>query len=706
MLAMPNLIVRHRIRCYSLRNSLGKNRRIPGMPIFVRVALLVLFLSAFSARADITLTPAGKPEKGRERTYDLPPPPPEPVPVSVKVKRGGTVEIPLRVFGLTNEPLTYRIRKGPALGKLSEIKMEGKGMGVITYQHSGEKTRDSDEILFASQTAAGVSVAVRIDIAIVDDAPVLTAPAGLEPGTVLIGATVTRQLLIENSGGGVLKGTVTVDEPWKIDGKAAYNLRAGETQVISLKLTPDEEKALTGEVHYSSHPRQLTELHADAKATIGVTPSPLELAATAEDPMIRAGVLQIVNRSAEEQPLRLHTGRGLTAPDRVTVPANGEIAVPIATAPGQLGLVTDMVQVDSPSFATKIAVQAPAVGPIVRTNPVTLAFGKIEAHDSVTATMQVSNSGGTRAQIQVLPLAILTVDPADSTFWLEPGATRDVRLTLQSRDAGPLADTLRIKASGAELTIPVEAEVTARPVLARAAPMPAAPVIPLRSLSPIEDVRLTRLTATACEISWRVVTKTRPRFEIERAVPVRSGLEWTGFSSVAIETPGATRPVDAGENLAMHGVTIDGAASPDPAETATAVATSAVTARLYDLSPNSDYRIRIVAINPKDASDRVTIPVQFRTPRTQLQTIARYVLLPAALVLLVVVWWRRWTSPPVRSSAPAPTPAPADEPITFKPLSPIVPPALRREGEPDPKPRQKVPNMKEISPGTFFLDVD
>ena len=25
MLAMPNLIVRHRIRCYSLRNSLGKN---------------------------------------------------------------------------------------------------------------------------------------------------------------------------------------------------------------------------------------------------------------------------------------------------------------------------------------------------------------------------------------------------------------------------------------------------------------------------------------------------------------------------------------------------------------------------------------------------------------------------------------------------------------------------------------------------------
>ncbi len=676
------------------------------MPIFVRVALLVLLLSAFSARADITLAPAGKPEKGKEKTYDLPPPPPEPVPVSVKVKRGGTVEIPLRVFGLTNEPLSYRIRKGPALGKISEIKMEGKGMGVITYQHSGEKTRDSDEVLFASQTAAGVSVAVRIDISIVDDAPVLTAPPGLDLGTVLIGATVTRQVLIENSGGGVLKGTVTVDEPWKIDGKAAYNLHAGETQVISLKLTPDEEKPLSGEVHYSSHPRQLTELHADARATIGVTPAPLELAASAADPMIRSGVLQIVNRSAEDQPLRLHAGRGLTAPDRVTVPANGEIAVPIATAPGQLGPVTEVVQVDSPSFATKIAVQAPAVGPIVRTNPVTLAFGQIEAHDSITATMQVSNSGGTRAQIQVLPLTTLTVDPADSTFWLEPGATKDVRLTLQSRDAGPLSDTLRIKASGAELSIPVEAEVTPRPILARAAPLPAAPVVPLRSLSPIEDVRITGLTATACEVSWRVVTKTRPRFEIERGAPVHSGLEWAAFSSVNIETPGATRPPDVGENLAMHGVTIEGASGPAPAEAAAAVATSAVTARLYDLSPNSDYRLRIVAINPKDAADRVTIPLQFRTPRTQLQTIARYVLLPAALVLLVVVWWRRWTRPPVRQVTPAPAPDSVDEPAVFKPLSPIVPPTLRREGEPDPKPRQKIPNMKELSPGTFFLDVD
>ena len=677
-------------------NATSSRGGVFGMQITARVASLILLFSAFTAQADISLSAPRKPTKEAE----LGSPPPEPVPVNVRVKRGGVVEIPLRVFGIPNQPVTYRLRALPGLGRLSELKMVGRGLGVLTYQHSGAKTQESDQFLYAAQTAKGVSGSVRVNITIVDDPPNLSAPEELDLDTVMIGSTATRKITIENRGGGVMNGTIAIDEPWKIDGKATYSLRSGEKQTFGLTFAPQVEQTFHGLIRYSSDPRHTTALRAVAEAAVSVMPRLLELTPARET--IRAGILRIANRTSEEQPLRLHAGNRLSVPEQVSVPPNGEISVLIETAPGQVDQIAEEVQVDSPSFATRIAVQVPAAGPIIRANPVSLSFGKIDADRPTTATLQVANFGGTQAHVRVAAPAPFVIASADSAFWLNAGATKDVTVSLLSVDAGRIEATLQIKTSGAELDIPVEVEVAGRPVADRASSRRDAGVkagslqtaAPSLRPSQIENVRIGRVTSTTCEIAWHVTAKAQPQYQFERLVTAGNGFDWTPIANVVIKTAGS--PQDFGKNLAMHGVADPDAASPEPSEAVTIA--PAITALIKNLSPNTAYKVRIVTIDPKDAANRSSVPVEFHTSPMLAQTIALRFVLPSFLVLSVIMIRRRSSK---RAGSVGP-----DSESTAKPKPPetFVPAALRPE--PAPAGRRKIPALRELGPGRFELDVD
>ena len=350
------------------------------MPRIVRIATLCLLCLVISARADISLLP---PKEARKQKAPPEPAPPEAVPVNISVRRGGKVEIPLRVFGVPSEPFTYRLRSLPTAGKLSEPKMVGRGLGTVTYEHSNENTQEHDHFRFATRTEHGVSGGVEVNITIIDDPPVLNVAGDLDFGMVAIGSTATRELTIENRGGGVMKGTIAVDEPWKLEGKETYHLRAGERQSIRLRFAAQSEETFLGQVRFSSHPSYNAPLRAVAEAVIAIAPGRLELQPTAD--IARSGILTITNRTEEEQPLRLRIGSRLSGPDRVTVPAHGQISVTITTPPDEVGPVEDALEIYAPSFAAKVPVHAPPAGPIILASPGSLTFGKIDGERTATA---------------------------------------------------------------------------------------------------------------------------------------------------------------------------------------------------------------------------------------------------------------------------------------------------------------------------------
>src|SRR5437879_1695894 len=123
-----------------------------------RVALIAFLCTVLTAQADIALPSPKKPAKKGQAVTPAPAELPEPVPLHIRVRKGGSVDIPLRVFGIPNQPFTYRIRALPEFGKLSEPRMAGRGIGVVTYQHSGDDMEERDQFRYAVRTERGVSV--------------------------------------------------------------------------------------------------------------------------------------------------------------------------------------------------------------------------------------------------------------------------------------------------------------------------------------------------------------------------------------------------------------------------------------------------------------------------------------------------------------------------------------------------------------------
>jgi len=63
-------------------------------------------------------------------------------------------------------------------------------------------------------------------------------PTTLDFGTVLLGSTADKTFTLQNTGGGTLSGNASVAAPFSVVSGAAYNLNAGQTQVVTIRFTP------------------------------------------------------------------------------------------------------------------------------------------------------------------------------------------------------------------------------------------------------------------------------------------------------------------------------------------------------------------------------------------------------------------------------------------------------------------------------------
>jgi hypothetical protein len=110
------------------------------------------------------------------------------MPQNVRVTRGKAVDIPLRTFGRHSEQLRYVIKSLPAHGRLSEPRVVDREASIVTYQPPVDFAVKNDRFLFSVKTSVGVSAPVEVNIAIVDEAPVLSIPAALDFGSIPAGA--------------------------------------------------------------------------------------------------------------------------------------------------------------------------------------------------------------------------------------------------------------------------------------------------------------------------------------------------------------------------------------------------------------------------------------------------------------------------------------------------------------------------------------
>ena len=549
------------------------------------------FLLAGALAAGALTTALG--EEKRDTRPVLDPPPPA-MPASVSVARGGRLDIPLRIYGVQNQTLRYLIKRPPLHGRLSEPRPTAREVSTVTYEPPADLAITADRFSYSVQNHAGVSAPVEVVIAIVDVPAQLTVPASIDFGELLAGETAVREIEVANRGGGLIEGTVEVDPPLRIEGRAKYQLEAGDYTYFKIVFAPSEGGIFRREIRYTSHREFITSVTASAQSPVSAEPTRIELR-HGPDSAVRTGAFEIVNRTGDERAFKLRGGPRLQVAAEVIVPAHGRAAVAVSTRAADVAALEDVeVRVESGTFTMAVPVRGLTVGPILRMPQPSVGLGRVDSMRGIQSAVEIENVGGTVAQVTAEVGAPFYLP--DPTFDVQPGERKRIPLNVQPGEAQRYRTWLKFKAGPTNAELEVDAELvsgTAAPGRTaraeerdkpKATPEPAAPEPWMPDLELAKSIRVTNVTPTSADIEWPLDMDGAADYRLQRLMLTR---DKTGnIRNTWVEIPKTTisrRP---------------------PLWVAT----------MASLSPNQSQTIRVVALTPEGQHRSQLFRLDFTTP--------------------------------------------------------------------------------------------
>lgn len=502
------------------RNILPRHR----LSSFCLCSVLALFLSP-AGRGEINIPPL--PHK---KAKEIEPLPPQAIPVKVEVEPGGTLQIPLRVYGKRGRTVRYLVRREPTLGKIVSIKQADQEIWILTYQQTAPMTGGGDlhdQIVFAAQDEDGTSAPAEIAITVADAPAAITAPDRLDFGEVAAGTAVSRTLTIANKGGQVVEGAFEIQAPWKVEPER-YRLGRGEEATFKVTLLPRAEQEFRGWLRLPDRPGKITVLQAVAVAPVGVKPLSLDLAGN-PDTLGRAGEITLTNRTAGEQTVRLQGDPRLHLPAEVVLPPQESKTLPVTLGEGDLAALETAIEVRYGEAVQPVQVHAPAVGARLRASKEKADFGKVEVGHARKMEITLENRGGSTASVAISAPSPFEIKPA--RFELEAGKRIVLAVTLDPAWPGAVSGTAKIQTAGSSIVLPLAAQVAPRTIStlkpasppkpgtaaapALAAPGGANPVNPGQmakteaeqpaadpSVPSVAQMELVRFTRTSAELAW------------------------------------------------------------------------------------------------------------------------------------------------------------------------------------------------------------
>lgn len=412
---------------------------------------------------------------------DAPPSPPPPMAQSdnVAIFRGRSVEIPLRAIGRAPKALKFLIRSAPTSGTLGPIRSTGLKSAVVTYTHTDSAGAGTDTFTYAVQGLdTPVSAPARLNIQVSEEPPALSVVHALDFGNVMLGETREEEIVIRNTGGGLLSGKMSVPPPWKILGAADYRLKRHEERKVRLLFDPTEERGFRDNLSFSHDARSVIALTAEATSPLGFQPAgEISLAVSGTNPS-RTGTLRIQNLTSTERAIELKAPPGIVVVSTLTLPGGGETDLTILTGNDFPESGEEVLEVTSGGYHRKIPLRVFAQLPrLVFTPADQLDFGKVKPGQRYQLTLEVTNRGGSDARLTgTLPPDVI-LRPAPETIVLAPDATHVFEVALESRRLGPYHQQIAIGVEGRPASmITVTASV--------GQPPSTAPKVPTSQLAP------------------------------------------------------------------------------------------------------------------------------------------------------------------------------------------------------------------------------
>jgi len=233
----------------------------------------------------------------------------------------------------------------------------------------------------------------------------LVTPGSLPFGTVLVGKSVTNNLVVANTGGGTLAGLASATAPFSILSGGTYSLGSNQSQTVSVVFTPTTAMSYSQNVAFTGGTGMSVVVSGNAtnapapSPVLQVTPGSLAFGAVLVGKSI-TNSLVVANRGGgtlagtanATAPFSILSGGTYSLGSNQSQTVSVVFTPPTATSYSQNvaftgGTGTNVVVSGS-------ATNAPAPSPALQATPGSLAFGTVLVGKSFTNSLVVANRGG------------------------------------------------------------------------------------------------------------------------------------------------------------------------------------------------------------------------------------------------------------------------------------------------------------------------
>ncbi len=314
-------------------DSIASHRLIGVCGIYRVVLLIVLtcFLGCLAGvlRADITITPSGK-GIGQDRRGGVSPT----VlikPVTGELIRGGEVDLPIAVVSPNGGEVSFQISKPPRFGSLQSLESHSASVHLYRYVNDSAVKSEDDSFEFRIQ-APGQAWSTHVASIRIKDPPgsLSVIPGKIDFGKVAIGTTAHRTILISNSFGASVSGTLLLPAPWFVVGDGVFSLAEKESQSFEIEFRPTESKQETAELRAAPEIPNFPSVPITGE---GIVPFLIDTTSEIVSTEHPKAVFHITNSSAREMTIDWTDDTGLlcSLPARIPPKGSGEVWLSIGS---------------------------------------------------------------------------------------------------------------------------------------------------------------------------------------------------------------------------------------------------------------------------------------------------------------------------------------------------------------------------------------
>ena len=467
---------------------------------------------------------------------------------SIEVFRGQSQELKLHAIAAQGYDVEFKIISSPKFGILSEITRLSKDTARISYTHSGKLNQGEDSFKFKIKTGPQKTWSTKTArIKILEPAPRFQSmPDALDFGSVFLGQNATKSFRVTNAGGGILRGSLEVGDPFFINGTPDIEIPTGKSKNFTVTFKPSAFDTQLGKIIFQTISKPYPEIPLQGTGEFRFEAS--DVVKFDPDPECNTAVFSLTNKTADPLQIRFNTPSPFEAIPLTDLPPQSTQTITIKLKPGFFSEKSVILSA-SDSFSTRdIKVQLPHPPPILEWDKKnTTQMGEVTLGRNKTLDLRLLNRGATPAKVEVLCSGEgLTL--AQKDFFIPPGDCATIPATWTFESPGPSGVHIAAMCCGLKYELSLHADIknpaAPMPVLDAAPPRPTPHATPTpiqvltaeqvkerKKLFPSEiSYRLEQSGfATNVVITWKYLDKRPVKFFVDIKSSMRQAMETDPF---------------------------------------------------------------------------------------------------------------------------------------------------------------------------------